>query len=312
MRARRVPTELIEFYRHDLAGQSTRLKFDDFLSAPYIIENGIGQGAPSSGTLYPYYKAPLIEVATDPRKSASEAYYDDVLLLAAAPTYSECDEILDPMGASSRTWSRTHNSGFEESKFGVMRMHAQGRTDEKIPYNWNGTLIPHSDHIKYLGILLDEKLNFKLQAEAAATKGLKVLLACNRLTRSSFGLPHKYVKRLYESVVIPKMTYGLDTSIYTPPGSAHRRGSVGFARRLGKVQRLAGILITGALRTTANDYLDLHAHNIPIEIRLNQICHKAALRICTLPPSHPLHPIATRAAKFHDIRRHRSSLHNLM
>ncbi|KAJ7888898.1 hypothetical protein B0H14DRAFT_2497685 [Mycena olivaceomarginata] len=31
-----------------------------------------------------------------------------------------------------------------------------------------------------------------MQAEAAATKGLKVLLACNRLTRPAFGLPHKY------------------------------------------------------------------------------------------------------------------------
>ncbi|KAJ7049262.1 hypothetical protein C8F01DRAFT_925726, partial [Mycena amicta] len=75
----------------------------------------------------------------------------------------------------------------------------------------DGTLIPHSPVIKYLGVLLDEKLTFKPQAEAAAAKGLKVLMACNRLTRPSFGLPHRYVKRLYESVVIPKMTYALDT-----------------------------------------------------------------------------------------------------
>ncbi|KAJ6596485.1 hypothetical protein B0H10DRAFT_2232494 [Mycena sp. CBHHK59/15] len=55
MCARRVPAELVAFYEHDLAGQSTRLKFDDFVSAPYIITNGIGQGAPSSGGLYQFY-----------------------------------------------------------------------------------------------------------------------------------------------------------------------------------------------------------------------------------------------------------------
>jgi hypothetical protein len=63
-----------------------------------------------------------------------------------------------------------------------------------------------------------------MQSEVAAVKGLKVLLACNRLTRPTFGLPHKYVKRLYESVVIPKMTYGVDTwftPILTGPGSTH-------------------------------------------------------------------------------------------
>ncbi|KAK6971433.1 hypothetical protein R3P38DRAFT_2479409, partial [Favolaschia claudopus] len=66
------------------------------------------------------------------------------------------------------------------------------------------------------------------------------------------------------------------------------------------------------IRTTANDYLDNHAHNIPMELRLNQICFKAAARICTLPPSHPLHSVVKRAARFHSIRRHRSSLHNLV
>ncbi|KAK6978301.1 hypothetical protein R3P38DRAFT_2546190 [Favolaschia claudopus] len=127
--------------------------------------------------------------------------------------------------------------------------------------------------------------------------------------------PLSYVKRLYESVVIPKMTYGLDTwfcPISTSTGSNTRRGSVGFAKRLGKVQRLAGILITGVIRTTANDYLDLHAHNTPIELRLNQLCFEAAVQICTLPASHPLHTVVKRAARFHSIRRHRSSLHNLM
>ncbi|KAJ7856498.1 hypothetical protein B0H14DRAFT_2578832 [Mycena olivaceomarginata] len=186
-------------------------RLDDFLSTAYVIENGIGQGAPSSGTLYPFYNAPLIEVATNPKSSAAEAYYDDVRMLAAAPSYPECDIVLDPMSDSSRSWSSTHNSGFEESKFGVLRMQAQGQSDEKIPYDWNG-------------ILIDDKLNFKRQAESAATKGLKVLLACNRLTRPAFGLHHK-------------MTYGLDTW-YTPilsvAGSALRRGSVGFAKRLGK------------------------------------------------------------------------------
>jgi hypothetical protein len=90
-----------KFYKHDLAGQSTRLKFDDFLSAPYTITNGIGQGAPSSGTLFQFYNSPLLEIITDPSASATGAYYDDAYLLAAAPTFSECDEIMGPMTAAS-------------------------------------------------------------------------------------------------------------------------------------------------------------------------------------------------------------------
>ncbi|KAJ6583310.1 hypothetical protein B0H10DRAFT_1962214 [Mycena sp. CBHHK59/15] len=52
------------------------------------------------------------------------------------------------------------------------------------------------------GILVDEKLNFKMQAEAAATKELKVLLACNCLTRPAFGLglPTVTVNTIYGTV----------------------------------------------------------------------------------------------------------------
>ncbi|KAJ7635491.1 hypothetical protein DFH06DRAFT_1003474, partial [Mycena polygramma] len=125
MRARRVPAELVSFYEHDLAGQSTRLKFDDFVSAPYIITNGIGQGAPSSGGLYQFYNSPLLEVVADPTDAAAGAYYDDAFLLAAAPTFQGCDKIMLIMDRKARKWSATHNSGFEECKFGMMRMLAQ-------------------------------------------------------------------------------------------------------------------------------------------------------------------------------------------
>ncbi|KAJ7770385.1 hypothetical protein B0H14DRAFT_2402385 [Mycena olivaceomarginata] len=93
MGARHVPADLVAFYEHDLAGQSPRLKFDDFISAPYIITNGVGPGAPSSGGLYQSYNAPLLEVVTSPKESAAGAYYDDAFL-AAAPTFSGCDDIL--------------------------------------------------------------------------------------------------------------------------------------------------------------------------------------------------------------------------
>lgn len=160
----------LDFYAHDLVGQSTRLKFDDFLSVPYIIKNGISQGAPSSGNLFQFYNPPLLEVVTDHKKSDARAYYDDTFLLAAARTFPECDAVLNPMASASRKWKSTHNSDFKESKFGMMRMRPQGRDDEQIPYIWDGTLVPHSYHIKCLGILIDKKLRFEMQAEAAATK----------------------------------------------------------------------------------------------------------------------------------------------
>ncbi|KAJ7658642.1 hypothetical protein DFH06DRAFT_1044572, partial [Mycena polygramma] len=68
------------------------------------------------------------------------------------------------------------------------------------------------------------------------------------------------------------MDYGLPVW-YNPVSSnedARRKGTVWVSKALGKVQRLAAKVITGALRTTATDVLDVHANLLPIHIRLNR------------------------------------------
>ncbi|KAI3997971.1 hypothetical protein K525DRAFT_179343, partial [Schizophyllum commune Loenen D] len=74
------------------------------------------------------------------------------------------------------------------------------------------------------------------------------------------------MRTLFKTVAIPKMTYGLEVW-YTPVHrvEGHRRdsGSVGFTKRFAKVQRIAALAISGALRTAPNDLADLHAGLLP-------------------------------------------------
>ena len=85
---------------------------------------------------------------------------------------------------------------------------------------------------------------------------------------------------------------------------------MGITRRLTSIQRLATTTITGALRSTATDMLDLHANVLPVELLLHCICHRAAVCLVTLPTSHPLAPVfCMRAKRF--IKSHHSPLHEL-
>ena len=109
------------------------------------------------------------------------------------------------------------------------------------------------------------------------------------------------------------MVYAADvwyTPVYLHVGRERRSGSVGFTRRLASVQRLATVAITGALCSMATDVLDLHANLLPVELLLHKVCHRATVRLATLPASHPLAaPFKTRAKRF--IKTHRSTLHEL-
>src|SRR6266481_1823352 len=119
--------------------------------------------------------------------------------------------------------------------------------------------------------------------------------------------------QLYNVVAVPKMAYVAGVwymPVFRPEGKSRHSRSVGVTRRLTTLQRLTTTTITGALRTTATDVLELHANMLPVNLLLHQICHRAAVCLATLPLAHLLAPLFRLHAKRH-IKTHRSSLHEL-
>jgi ribonuclease HI len=122
------------------------------------------------------------------------------------------------------------------------------------------------------------------------------------------------MRQLYISVALPKITYGLEIW-YTPPhkkpGLTKNSGSASALRQLQKIQRIASLAINGALRTTPTDFLDVHAGILPIESALLKASHRAAIRLLTLPDSHPLHSII-EATRNKPPSKHSSPIANLI
>lgn len=89
-----------------------------------------------------------------------------------------------------------------------------------------------------------------------------------------------------------------------------RTGSVSIANKLSSIQRRVLITISGALRSTATDLLEFYTNLLPILLTLNKACTHAAIRLASLPPSHPLaKPVAKAASRY--VKHHRSPLHDL-
>src|SRR5260221_9452704 len=76
------------------------------------------------------------------------------------------------------------------------------------------------------------------------------------------------------------------------------------------IQRRALIALSGALRSTASDILEVHSNVLPMHLTLNRACCRSAVRLATLPPFHPLSKPIDRAAKRY-VKSHRSPLHEL-
>lgn len=146
-----------------------------------------------------------------------------------------------------------------------------------------------------------------------AAKGTTYVFQLYRLSSTAKGLPLWLMHQLYMAVAIPKMLYTADlwfTPTYRNSMDQLQHRSIKIARKLSRVQCIAAITITGAMRTTVTDVLEVHANLLPISLLLQNICHRAIVHIATHPNFHPLYLLIHWAAK-HYMQSHRSSLHCL-
>ncbi|KAK6969141.1 hypothetical protein R3P38DRAFT_2417709, partial [Favolaschia claudopus] len=94
-------------------------------------------------------------------------------------------------------WSYTHACSFDLGKFQLVHYTRNRGKYAPVPLVTPTHIIPATDSATYLGLIMDRQLRWKEQVQRAVAKGTKAILAVSRLTRPSFGLPHRYVRQLY-------------------------------------------------------------------------------------------------------------------
>jgi hypothetical protein len=153
------------------------------------------------------------------------------------------------------------------------------------------TTIKSTASHKFLGVIINQELNWKEHEAYAIGKGSKWVSQIARLSRTASGISLQQMRQMYLTAAVPKMAYAADVW-YRPikeTKSGKRTGSIGVTKKLATIQRTAALTITGALRSTATDSLDVHAHLMPVDLLMKKICHRAATRLISLPETHPLH-----------------------
>ena len=178
----------------------------------------------------------------------------------------------------------------------------------------NGHTIKATSMVKFLGIHIDKELRWQEQIAAAIGKGRDWLRQCRSLARTSGGVSREHMRRLYLVVVVPRMLYGAD--VFLGPALQcesfkDRKGGRAALNKLVAIQRSAALMIVGGLHTLPNDVLDIHANLLLFHLLVDKTCFQAALRLATLPSTHPLAKPVNQAAR-HFMKRYHSPLHKLM
>ena len=141
------------------------------------------------------------------------------------------------------------------------------------PITLGDTTIQIDKEVKFLGITLDKHLRWNSHIKNKTNAAIKLLMASKSYVGKTWGLSPPKIRWIYNQVILPTLGYACFLWI-------HRANTTNYILlMLEKVQKIATLQKTGGFSTTPKITLDSMAGVMPIEINLNNIAAKTAVRL---------------------------------
>jgi len=129
-----------------------------------------------------------------------------------------------------------------------------------------------SNEVKYLGMILDSKLTLQAHLESKYNKAVWTFWDCQRIIGKTWGITSKIAHWIYVAMIRPMLTHaGVVWWPYVKLGVAKTM--------LGRLQRLAHLAITGAIRTTWTAAVELWLELPSLDVHIKNIAMNLCYRI---------------------------------
>jgi hypothetical protein len=198
-----LPHSLFPILNSYLTDRTFQIKYQDILTDLHPIESGIPQGSVLGPFLYILYTSDL------PQGAFSEVatFADDTAILSVHQDPAQASNNLQRTLDTITDWFRTWRIKINETK--SVHITFTLNLNSCPPVTINNTQLPEVSAVKYLGIHLDSKLNWRTHIW---TKRQQLNLKTNQMnwllgTNSKLSMENKLL--LYKSILKPIWTYGV-------------------------------------------------------------------------------------------------------
>jgi hypothetical protein len=173
MRKRGIPQEYTEWIKRRLENRHTTLSFDDYQTTTFAVLNDLDQGDPFSGICYLIYNADLLKIPILRLGEWILLFVDNAVVIVIGKDFLETHiEKFQLLNITKRLTPHPLNP----RKWIPMPRHALILENQHIP---------SKETARFLGVMVDNKLNWKVQCTAAITKEQDWLIQFGRLSWTS-------------------------------------------------------------------------------------------------------------------------------
>jgi ribonuclease HI len=235
------------------------------------------RGCPQGGCLSPLLWCLVVDSLIRKLKEKGfkvTAYADDLAITISGGSKFKnalCDKMNEAMKIIE-DWCRTTKLNVNPEKSNVMRF-SKGKPRSSLKrIVLHGKEIKQVDCIKYLGVHMDERLTWNCHIEKAINKGRRSLWASRAMISRNWGLSPKQALWVYQQIILPRITYG--SIVWW-----HQAQTVTNAKKLQSFQRLALMMVTGAMRTTPSASLEAILNVSPMDTKIKALAIAGCYRL---------------------------------
>jgi hypothetical protein len=171
----------------------------------YNTKTRIAQGGKSSASLWKIGMNDLLNKLEELKNCVTIAYADDLAILINSSNKTELQLMINETMKIIEKWCDEANVKLNVKKTEVINL---SKFKIKLNIKLKNKEVELSDHLKYLGIIIDDKLIFNKHIAHLETKIIKLIEITRRLMWMKKDIQLKYKKRIYYSVFLPIIMYG--------------------------------------------------------------------------------------------------------
>ena len=241
------------------------------------------RGCPQGGILSPFlWNLVMDDLLNHSKKDIPgdlQGFADDLCLIVAtqmpAGKNGPSEDILPLRDATQKglnainAWCKTVGLKLSALKSHIVIFTHRKKVKIGDPVKIEGNPIEVTQSTKFLGITLDNKLNWNEHVNKQIKKAKNILMQCRKVVGPTWGLNPKTALWIYTAIVRPTLCYG--AMVW-----ANAMRTKTNQENIARVQRLALKMVTGAMPSTASTALDTITNTIPITDHLRYCAVKTA------------------------------------
>jgi ribonuclease HI len=282
-----LPKNLIYWIKDFLLERSINLSFDGEFRGMKAIEIGIPQGSPISPILFLIYIKSLFKNNENIENIRIPSYIDDIGLVAKSKTTKGNCQKLEIAMKELLNRQNENTIQFDMMKTELIHFFPNSDENERIiefelelGSESKNIQIKPKNEVRYLGIFLDSKLNFKYHVNKKINAAESALNNIIRLSNTEKGLSFQAMRQLYIACISSIADFGIQIWWKI------NKNQKSIIKKYQKLQNRALRKILGVFKTSPTQAMELEASLSPPEIRFSKLCQNYAIRIFQMKDSH--------------------------